>query len=569
MLIASSALVLTACGSKSATSPTTSGSAGASTAPVTISYAYEQEFGAYNNNTADQNASKNAVVLNEVLRSFWQYSPDGKVQPDTEFGTFEKVSDSPLKVKYTFNAKAVWSDGVPIDCKDAWLTWAANSNAYPTGAKDKDGNVLYYFSTAGSTGYEQTDPPECNNGDKSFTITYKTPFADWNSLFGNASILPAHIVEQQTGVTDLIAALKAKVPATLKKIGDFYDTGWIFKPGQFNAAISPSAGPYVIATWQAGSSLTLKPNPKWWGTPPRSETIVFRYISQDQQSQALQNGEVQVMDPQPNPDLLQQLKGIGPSVQVSTHDQFTFEHYDFNFHGEFANKDLRVAFAKCLPRQTIVDNLIKPLNPDAKVLESRYLLPFQPAYDAVAASAGGSAYDKVDIAGAKAILTRLGKVGVQVRIGHNTPNPRRTSEVALIRASCDQAGFKIVDAGQDDFFGNGLANGNFDVALFAWSGSALVTASNSTYVTGGGNNNGHYSNPQVDALIQKLNQELDPDTQQQLIGQIEKLLWDDVATIPVFAFPAVLATAANVQGVQYNASQSDITYNVSQWSLKQ
>ena len=49
-------------------STTNSSSAQTTTANKTIKYAYEQEFGSYNNNTADQNASKNAVVLNEVLR---------------------------------------------------------------------------------------------------------------------------------------------------------------------------------------------------------------------------------------------------------------------------------------------------------------------------------------------------------------------------------------------------------------------------------------------------------------------------------------------------------------------
>ena len=72
---------------------------------------------------------------------------------DTEFGTFEKVSDTPLTVKYTFNDKAVWSDGTPIDCADFLLGWAGRSGRY-----NKDGTVnqpnavpaepTYLFDTA-------------------------------------------------------------------------------------------------------------------------------------------------------------------------------------------------------------------------------------------------------------------------------------------------------------------------------------------------------------------------------------------------------------------------------------
>jgi len=573
-LVAASAMGLAACSTSSSgsNSTTTSGSsASATTANTTIKYAYEQEFGSYNNNTADQNASKNAVVLNEVLRGFWQYAPNGTVAPDTEFGTYEKTSDNPLTVKYTINPKAVWSDGVPIDCADMVLAWAANSNAFPTGKKNTDGTPAYAFSTAGSTGWSQANMPQCNKGDKTMTLTYKTPFADWNSLYANGQILPAHIVEKESGVPDIIAAVKSKDIAALTKAGNFYNTGWIFKAGQFKSDISPSAGPYQISSWQAGQSLTLTANPKWWGTPPKSKTIIFRFISQDQQAQALQNGEVQVMDPQPNPELLGQLKNIGNSINVENHDQFTFEHYDFNFRAgnPFTDIKVRQAFAKCLPRATIVNNLIKPQNPNAVVMDSLYALPFQPNYQDFVSSNGSSAFSQTDIPGAKQLLSQAGKTGLQVRIGYQTPNPRRTQEVALVRDSCGQAGFKIVDAGQSDFFGNGLANGNWDVALFAWAGSAVVTGNSSTYVTGGGNNNGKYSNPQVDKLTNELNSTLDSATQKGLQAQLDKIVFtQDLASIPVFAFPAVLAYDKKVQGIQFNASQSDITYNASKWSLQ-
>lgn len=44
----------------------------------------------------------------------------------------------------------------------------------------------------------------------------------------------------------------------------------------------------------------------------------------------------------------------------------TWEHVDFNFAGTSVFKDdadLRKAFAMCIPREQIVEQLIKPLNP--------------------------------------------------------------------------------------------------------------------------------------------------------------------------------------------------------------
>ena len=109
--------------------------------------------------------------------------------------------------------------------------------------------------------------------------------------------------------------------------------------------------------------------------------------------------------------------------------------------------------------------------------------------------------------------------------------------LALVQASCKQAGFNVVDAGTPDFFDNGWPNGNFDVAMFAWAGSPLVTSPASTYTTGGGNNNGKYSNPQVDALIKQLNSEIDTTKQTDLIKQIETLLWTDLMSDPAVRVP--------------------------------
>jgi peptide/nickel transport system substrate-binding protein len=274
------------------------------------------------------------------------------------------------------------------------------------------------------------------------------------------------------------------------------------------------------------------------------------------------------MDPQPNPDVLNQLKQIGPTVKVENHEQFSFEHLDFNFRkgNPFTDLKVRQAFAKCVPRQTIVTNLVKPSNPNAIVLDSLYALPFQPNYKDYTSNNGSSAYAQQDIAGAKQLL---GGKTIPLRIGYNTPNPRRTQEVALIRDACGQAGFKVSDAGQADFFGNGLANGNWDVALFAWIGSAIVTSNSSTYTTGGGNNNGKYTNPKVDQLVAQLNQTLDPAQQKSIQGQLDKIIYtQDLASIPLFAFPAVLAYDKKVQGLTYNASQSDVTYDASKWTLQ-
>lgn len=568
-LIAGALILLTGCTGGSDDDGDDPVGATRASAPFTVTYASGAEFNSYNNNSADTASVANAVVLNQVLRGFWYAGPAGEVVPDTQFGTFEQVTSSPLTVRYTFDAKAKWSDGNPIDCDDAVLAWAANSGRWPTGERDADtGAKLTAFSSSRPGAWANVEQPKCSDGDRSFTVTYDTVYADWASMFGAGTILPAHIIEKESRVADIIAAVKADSTKTMIKVGDIYDSLWVFKPGQYKTAVSPSAGPYQVSAWQAGQSITLKPNPEWWGTPPKPAGVVIRFLAQDRQVEALASGTVQVIDPQPTAELLAQLREKGTRVTFGMHDSFTWEHLDFNFSGQFKSKALRTAFAKCVPRQQIVDNLIKPQNPAAQVLQSRFKLPFQPGYGEFA-NLGGQDYLKVDLAGAKKILQAEGKLGMKVKIAYATPNPRRKAEVDLIQDLCGQAGFKVVDAGTDAFFGGSLLRGDFDIALFAWTGSPLLTQSYATYLSRGAQNNGNYSNSQVDQLLKQLYSELNPTNQQRLLKELDSTLWSDLATMPLFAFPALLATAPNLQDVQYNPSASGVTYNVNDWALKQ
>ncbi|MFC3686778.1 ABC transporter family substrate-binding protein [Aquipuribacter hungaricus] len=564
-LLTGSALVLAACATSEEPAGESEATTGGGAAPAAsgapdggsdavFTYAYEQEFFSYNNDTADTNASANAIVLNQIKRGFWYFGPDGSVVPDEEFGTFEVTSEEPLTVEYTFAEEAVWSDGEPIDCDDAVLAWAALSGKFPE------------FLPAGTTGYENQQAPACEDGDKTFTIVYDTPFGDYTSMYG--AFVPAHIVEQNGGVEDIIAAVRAGDPAALSGAATFWNTGFNFNPGEYDPAVALSAGPYQVETWEATQSITLVANPEWWGEPPATEQVVIRYIAQDAQAQALQNGEVQAMDPQPSPDLLAQLEAIGDTVSVEPQDQYTYEHWDFNFAGPFADRNLREAFALCIPRQTMVDNLIKPLNPEANVLNSRYSFPFEEDYDAVV-EASYADQSEQDIPAARALLEANGQTGTVLRLGHNA-NARRTQEAALIVEACgpNGAGFEVQDIGNANFFEpeGALNTGAYDVAQFAWSGSPLKSGSASTFQTGGGNNNGQYTNPQVDELVNQLNAETDPDAQTELVIQIETILWEDLATIPGFAFPGVLATTADAQGVEYNPTQSGLTWNMQEWT---
>ncbi|WP_055483018.1 ABC transporter family substrate-binding protein [Sphaerimonospora mesophila] len=562
------AILLTACGGteKPAANSTSPAAEAPAAGDQTVTHAFEQEISSYNGFTPEEYSSKNHIVVNRVLQDVWYYSPEGGVGRNEEMATYEKVSDDPLTVKYTFNPKAVWSDGADIGCVDVMLTYATGSGKFPD------------FSYINTDQWGRAEMPDCKVGDKEITLKYKSPFADWEAL--EMITMPAHIVAEQGGLTveEFVDAVKAGDQAKLKKAAEFYSKGWLFNGALPDKKLLPSSGQYVIDSFAPGQSVTLVRNDKYWGEPAKADKVVIRFIPQDEQVQALQNGETNIIEPQANPDVLAQLQGLD-GIQVKTGEQFLYDHLDFNFDkGPFKDDfKLRQAFALCVPRQQIVDNLIKPQQPNATTMDVRNLAPFQPGYAEAVAFSGADKYKTVDIEGAKKLLAEAGKSKVKVRIGYNQPNPRRTQVVELIKASCDQAGFEIEDTGNEKFFNDGgdLATGNFDVALFGWSGSSLVSGWPSTYKTPSkctpsakGNNNGCYSNKEVDKLLDQLLGETDSAKILDLTKQVEKILWDDLATIPLYSQPQLTAWSDKVQNVVPNPSQASVTWNMHQWAMQ-
>lgn len=569
-VVTAGALALSACGgggngdgggSGDTESPADAG------APITV--ATDLEFTSYNGGSETGNGTWNQFVLNGVQTNFWKYAPEGGVVRNEEFGTYELVSEDPLTVQYTIAEGASWSDGQPIDCDDILLDWAANSGTYVTEELGEDGQPIPLFAVPATTGYNLIQKPDCQPGDKEFTYVYDEPFADWE-LFPN-TLLPAHVAAEQAGSTveDMVTAIQNDDQATLAPIAEFWNTGWDMQPGALlDPAVIPSSGPYVIERWDAGQSITLTANEAYWGTAPATDTIVIRIISPDQQVQALANGEVDVIAPTASVDLKASLDQLGDQVTVITGDEMTWEHLDFNQTpgAVFADPNLRQAFAMCVPRQQIVDNLIVPVNPEAVVMNLREFFPWDPEYDQVVGAAYGGKYDQPDIEGARALIEAAGAAGTEVRILRSDPNPRRADTVAAIKASCDEAGFTIVDSPTQDL-GAGIVDvTSYEVALFAWAGSGVLTSGASLYKTAEGQNPYGYSNPAVDAAWDELVVTTDEARQTELLTEIETNLWNDLFSIPIFAHPGVTAHAPDITGVQNNAAQTQVSFNMEEWA---
>ena len=525
------------------------------------------DFLSYNGLQSNTYTTYNSAVADRMFSSFWYFGTDGSIIPNEDFGTYEKTSDDPLTVKYTISDDAKWSDGTPVTAGDFIVHWAANNDT----VKAEGSETPLFDSISFEQGKYIPEAPEGEADGKEFTVTYPEPYADWEILISTA--LPAHIVAKEAGMSfeELVTAAKEKDVEALTPAAEFWNDGWDFSPGELpDASLVPSMGPYKFKDggWQAGQSITLEANPEYWGTPPATKELVLRFADPKTHVQALQNGDLDVIEPQATVDTLQQLEGLGEDVNVQTGDQLTWEHVDYN-RGEgsvFADSpELREAFALCLPRQQIVDNLIKPIYADAQVMNLREVFPFQDKYQEVVDEAYPKEMDEPNIEKAKELVEKSGVSTPTVRLGYQAGNQRRTETVALIKSSCDQAGFDVQDANSPVFFKEVMPAGDYDAALYAWAGSGQKASGANIYQSDGAQNQQSYNNPEVDAAWDKLATSLDENEQLEQVKTIEKLLWEDFQAIPLYAHPGLVGHKADVANVRDTAAQSGALWNVEQW----
>lgn len=599
-LVAASALALSACGSTTKKSDTIN-----NTASLTVGW--NQPFYSLNQNTNNGNNVTNANVAYLTNSFYAYYDKDMKLQKDTSFGSYEKTSDSPLTIKQTLSDKAVWSDGAPVVNADTVLMWGAMSGVFNTvqdasKITNKDGSLqpntgsqVYFDAGSPQLALIEKDPLlTADPNGKELSYKFKSVYADWEANALLQPGVPAHIAAKLAlGIDDptkaneaVVNAFKNDDKAALAKLSNVWNSSWNFTSTPSNKDLLVTDGPYVISEVKDKQYVQLTANPKYQGDHKPSISQLIITFNEDGGSQLtdLQNGKTAIIMPQATADLLKNAKASSNATVIQD-NQASYEHVDltFNNNGPFDPKAyggdaakalaVRQAFLMLIPRQEIVDKLIKPLNPDAVVRSSYQVAPDQPEYAAtVKANGMDTAFPPVvnaaSQAKAKELLAKAGvKTPVSVRFLYAKSNPRRQNEFQLIKSSTNGI-FNMVDAGSDSW-SSLLGGGTYDAALFAWSMSTpTLSGGESNYATGGGNNFSGYSDATVNSLFKELGATLDSTKQFELNNQIEKKLVDDAFGTIIFQFPNLLIYNKNmVTGVSDAPLTPNYFWNFWEWKL--
>lgn len=576
-----SALVLAGCstpeggGGSETTAPPSDG------ASVTV--AVVNDLTSFNDDTPTGNVDTNGAVDYLMNETFFYVDPELNVIPNDGFGTMEKISDDPLVVEYTLNEGLTWSDGEPITAADLLLGWASGSGYYDDATLDPEtGEVVsgtqYFQVAAGTTGLDLTAYPEISDDNLALTLTYSGPYVDWNLQGLNGR--PIHVVADKAGVTvdELVEAFETTPkgdPAapvepneTIKAAADFWNTGFDVSSLPDDPAIYVGNGPFTIDSWAPTQSATFVLNENYKGThnPSYSELVMSFIGDANAQVQALQNGDVDVVSPQADANTLLTLEGLS-GIEILQGDDLGYDHLDVRQSGVFADKNVREAFLKTIPRQQILDAIVKPINPEAEVLNSQvYLASQTDLYADTVAQNGSDAYAEVDIAGATELLAGATPT---VRIMYNADNPNRVTAFEAIQSSAAQAGFQVVDGGlPGNEWGAALTTDTWDASIFGWgktSGSPIFLTQ--LFEIGNGSNFIGFNVPEASELAVAAQSMLDSEELHEAFMELDRLAFENGFGLPLFQNGAIIAHSDRVSGIEFNGLSFGELRNFWEWTV--
>jgi len=483
-------------------------------------------------------SDKDFLAAAPVVEPVLQYLPDGTIIPNLveQVPTVENglLAEDLTTATFVFLPGLTWSDGTPVTANDLIFTWKWVTNP------DNSANSIGLWQSI--SGIEAKD-------DRTAVVTFAKPAANWFEPFsGNysGSLYPAHVFNND--------------------------------PANKNDAflLAPvGTGPYVMASFNANDSARYTINEHYRdATKPYFKSIYLKGGGDPASAgrAVLQTGDFDyAWNLQVEPEIIQELESGSKYGKVFSSPGTTIESLNFNFsdpnkevdgqksqkdtpHPLFSHLEVRQALNASVDRQQIADKLYGPSeHPTANMLDGLKSL-----------SSPNTSWE-YDLDKANKILDDAGwtkegdvraKNGVKMAFNYWTSiTPVRQKTQAIVKADWEKIGASVeldqVD-GSVFFSGDPASDQNFyhmywDLDMWAngpysplpisymlrWyagkDGENIAQKENNWARP----NTQRYNNPKYDALYDTLVKTLDANEAAHILIQMNDLLIEDVALIPI------------------------------------
>jgi peptide/nickel transport system substrate-binding protein len=467
----------------------------------------------FNNLHIDGNLGEvNSMYKAMFPRAFF-ISPDGEATVNTDFFTsVELTSTDPQVVTYTINPKAVWSDGTPI----TWEDIAAQIHA--TSGKDPG----YQF--AAPNGSDRVESVTKGVDERQAVVTFSRHYADWKGMFAGNSVLYPKVVNEN--------------PETFNK-------GFLSGP-------PPSAGPFIITKVdRTAQRIVLGRNPNWWGEKPLLDSITYTVLDDAAVVPALQNGALDAAGMGSLDELTIARRTPGISIRRAPANSW----YHITFNGAegslLADPQLRAAIAKGIDRQAIASVAQRGLVNNPVPLNNHIFVAGQEGYQ--------DNSTPFDTEAAKRELDEMGWVqkgqfrernGQQLKVRdvfYDAQSTRQIAQIAQNNLAQIGVNLELVPAPGGSLFKDFVVPGNFDIVQFAWGGDAFpLSGLTQIYAWGGESNYGKIGSDEIDAKIEETLAELDPAKARELANEVDRLVWAETHSLPLFQSAGNVAVRSNL-----------------------
>jgi peptide/nickel transport system substrate-binding protein len=313
------------------------------------------------------------------------------------------------------------------------------------------------------------------------------------------------------------------------------------------------SGPFQFVSAETDRDVRVERNDEYWGERAKLARVRFAVVP-DATTQALElrKGSGDVAINSLTPDTVFTLDK-DPNLLVERAAGTRLAYLGFNLRDPIL-KDARVrqAIAYALDRSPMIEYLWR-----GQAQPARSVLPTQ----SWAYNGGVPSYDH-NIAKANRLLDEAGYPevnGVRFHITMKTSTDENTRlMVAVMQQQLREAGialdirsfefatfFADVQHGAFQMYGLRWIGGNEDPDIFEYAFSSAKFPPN-------GANRGYYSNPKVDALIDKARREIDPNVRKPLYAEIQSILANDLPYINLWYLDNVLVHTRRVRNLKLN-----------------
>ncbi|RRR99191.1 ABC transporter substrate-binding protein [Glycomyces terrestris] len=478
----------------------------------------------------------------------------------------ELVSEAPMQIKYVLNENAQWSDGQPVRVEDFIFQW------YSMSGKPEHANQEKALPASIDWGSQIASIEQAEDG--SILVTYVDGYSDPEWQFASTIYLPSHVAEAK-GFADWQTD-----PEVMGDAIQYFETTTPTADGEGLIG----TGPFKVVDAKLGEYIVYEINENYQGSiKPTIEKLTLRVIEGTEAIVTeMRQGTIDGAWPSEFSEEQNALLAEDPNMSIETYTGSIWIHFDSNVQNEFlADVELRKAVFTAINCQDICDKNYPETGVPQKLNhffsnENKYFV------DHIGPTGQGSG----DIAKAAEILTAAGYTGaaegqtlttpdgkaVTFNVRYGETNPVRKLAAELAQAQLAQIGIALeLVAIPDGELGNVLAEADFDLIIFGWSGSAAFTVQPSQYFeTGSGSNYGKYSNPVADEAIAKVRSTFDLDEAAQFANDVDAIVVPDAYTLPVFDEPqAIYWNPQVLEGPLANGySQSGPLFNVREWKIK-